>query len=79
MPARPATVNSTAGSGSHAGAAWLAQTAARNVTPQARNADNSHVWTVWPTIQPMAARLRSTGRATRAAAPSSPEPEAPRA
>ena len=62
MPARPATVKSTVGSGSHRGAPWLAHTAARNVTPQARSADNSQVWTVYPTIQPMAARLRSTGR-----------------
>src|SRR5690349_24627947 len=62
MPARPAIVKSTVGSGSHDGAPWLAQTAARNVTPQARSADNSQVWTVKPTIQPMAARLRSIGR-----------------
>src|SRR5207248_1446650 len=46
MPAKPATVKSTVGSGSHDGAPWLAQTAARNVTPQARSADNSQVWTV---------------------------------
>ena len=52
----------TVGSGSQDGAPWLAQTAARNVTPQARSADNSQVWTVYPTIQPMAVRLRSTGR-----------------
>ena len=52
----------TVGSGSQDGAPWLAQTAARNVTPQACSADNSQVWTVYPTIQPMAVRLRSTGR-----------------
>jgi len=45
IPARPASVNSTVGSGNHGGAPWLAQTAAY-VTPQARSADNSQVWTV---------------------------------
>jgi hypothetical protein len=46
MPARPAIVKSMVGSGNHDGAPWRAQTAARNVTPHARSADNSQVWTV---------------------------------
>src|SRR5215471_3892611 len=46
IPARPATVKSTVGSGSQDGAPWLAHAAARNVTPHARSADNSKVWTV---------------------------------
>src|SRR5258707_11475737 len=45
MPARPATVKSTVGSGSHDGAPGLAQTAARKVIPQPRRDANSQ-WTV---------------------------------
>ena len=46
MPASPATVNSTAGPGSQAGAPSRAAVAVRNVTAQARRAASSQVCTV---------------------------------
>ena len=46
MPTSPAAVNRTAGDGIHSGAPSRAAVAARKVTPQARSAAISQVWTV---------------------------------
>ena len=61
-PASPARVNNKVGSGSHHGDPCQAITVAKKVTPQALTAAISQVWTVYPAIQAMAARLRNTGR-----------------
>ncbi len=46
MPSSPATVKIALGPGSHAGAPCQAMEGARKVTPQARSAASSQLWTV---------------------------------